>query len=173
MEDKSLDNTEMLESTEDFEAMYERHSPAIYRFLFWRTQNNELSEDLTSTVFEKAWRSRDRFAGGSAKAWLHRIARNVLIDHWRKKKEVLVEEPELLQQEATDTDMAEALDRQLEIARMQQAVGRLPDEMREIVRLRFIEGLPSKQVAEKLGLSDSNVRVLQYRALKKLKEYMT
>src|ERR1700685_3948687 len=96
MDNKPLDTKEMLESTDNFEAAYESHSKAIYRFLFWRTKDAQLSEDLTSSTFEKAWASRKSFHGGSEQAWLYRIARNVLIDHWRKKKDLSLEDSDSL-----------------------------------------------------------------------------
>jgi RNA polymerase sigma-70 factor (ECF subfamily) len=171
MEDESLDTEEMLDSNDNFEAAYNAHAKSIYKFLFWRTKDAQLSEDLTSSTFEKAWVSRDKFHGGSAQAWLYRIARNVLVDHWRRKQSVYIEDTDTLVEEAVPTT-AELLDREQQLGELQKALGRLPDEMRQVVTKRFIEGLSCKQAAESLGLSESNVRVIQYRALKKLRGYI-
>jgi RNA polymerase sigma-70 factor (ECF subfamily) len=171
MADQSLDTEEMLDSNDNFEAAYEAHAKSIYNFLFWRTRDVQLSEDLTSRTFEKAWTGRQGFRGGSTKAWLHRIASNVLIDHWRKKKDLGLEDAELLPDE-TRPAMAELLDKQARIEQLSQALEKLPADMRAVVQQRFIEGLPSKEVAKRLELSESNVRVIQYRALKKLKAYL-
>ena len=160
--------TSMLESEDDFAEAYESYSPRIFRFLFWRTRDNELSEDLTSSVFEKAWRSRASFNGGSVQAWLYKIAHNVLTDHWRKRKDVAVEDMDTIA-DATE-DSAESLDRAMKIQKLEQALRKLPKEMQEIVNLRFIEGLSSKDVAKRLRLSESNVRVIQYRALKRIRK---
>lgn len=173
MAEESLDNSEMLESSDDFGAAYESHGPAIYRFLFWRTQNKQLSEDLTSNVFEKAWRSRHSFHGGSIQAWLHRIARNTLIDHWRKQKELFVDNTDNLAEAVSDTNLSQALDSQLMVENLQKGLAKLPRDMRAVVNLRFIEGQSCKQVASSLNLTESNVRVLQYRALRKLRDYLT
>ncbi|HXH27105.1 MAG TPA: RNA polymerase sigma factor, partial [Candidatus Acidoferrum sp.] len=75
-------------SADAFEAIYTANAPLIYNFMFWRTRDVMLAEDLTSHVFEKAWRMRTSFRGGSVQAWLYKIAGNTLIDHWRKKKEL-------------------------------------------------------------------------------------
>ena len=80
MDDEPLDTQEMIESSDDFADVYRTHSPAIYRFLLWRTKDSMLSEDLTGDVFMRAWRARRRFHGGSVQAWLYRIARNALTD---------------------------------------------------------------------------------------------
>lgn len=172
MAKKSLDSKDMLESSNDFEVVYKSYAQSIYRFLFWRTKNTELSEDLTSDVFEKAWRSRNSFNGGSARAWLYRIAHNVLIDHWRKKKDLLLRDTDSWLQEETNLSLGESFDKELALYNLQKSLNQLPREMQLVITLRFIEGLSCKQVAKKLRLSDSNVRVIQYRALRKIKEYM-
>ncbi|HEX4774882.1 MAG TPA: RNA polymerase sigma factor [Candidatus Saccharimonadales bacterium] len=171
MDDEPLDNKEMLESTDNFEAAYESHSKAIYKFLFWRTKDVQLSEDLTSSTFEKAWASRESFRGSSEKAWLYLIARNVLIDHWRKKKELFVEDTDVLHEDVRPS-AGELLDKELAIQDLRKALSKLPEDMHSVVTLRFIEGQSCKQVAASLNLSESNVRVIQYRALKKLKEQL-
>src|ERR1700722_5192744 len=88
MAKKSLPTSEMIDSTDQFEVMYTSNKPLIYRFMFWRTKDEMLAEDLTRNVFEKTWRTRANFNGGSAKAWLYRIAHTTLIDYWRKNKEI-------------------------------------------------------------------------------------
>jgi RNA polymerase sigma-70 factor (ECF subfamily) len=169
---KPLDTTDMIESSDDFEVAYKSHAQDIYRFLFWRTKNTALSEDLSSRVFEKAWQSRSSFHGGSVKAWLYRIARNVLIDHWRKKQDIPVADTDLLHEETSSDHIEEKLDREATLQELRKAITKLPDDMRAVVTLRFIEGLPCKAVAQRLHLSESNVRVLQYRALQKLRDYL-
>src|SRR5471032_587106 len=81
-----------LDSPEDFARCYQRYGQPIYRFLYWQTRDPHLAQDLTSAVFERAWRARASFRGGSLQAWLYRIARNALTDHWRKKKELYLED---------------------------------------------------------------------------------
>jgi RNA polymerase sigma-70 factor, ECF subfamily len=165
----SLHTEEMLESPDDFTAAYESHARPIYRFLYWRTRDAALSEDLTSGVFEKAWRSRRSFKGGSVQAWLYRIARNLLTDHWRRKQDVLSDNIDAFPEAAVEDTAGLEMDRSLAVRQLQQALAVLPREMRSVVQLRFIERLPAKQVARRLGLSESNVRVIQYRALRKLR----
>lgn len=168
-----LHNSEMIDSSDEFEVIYESNAPLIYRFMFWRTKDEALSEDLTSSVFEKAWRSRASFKGGSAKAWLYRIAHNTLVDHWRKKRDLPVEDEAVLDRTAADAaSPEEALDSSMRAEELRRALDRLPEDMRKVVELRFIEGRSCRQVGERLGLSESNVRVIQYRALRRLKGYL-
>jgi len=171
MDKEPSDTKDMLESEEDFEALYEAQSQPIYRFLYWRTHDTDLSEDLTSSVFEKAWKKRFSFRGGSAKAWLYRIARNLLIDHWRSRKDVAIEGTEHLPDEEA-SELGTQFDQTIRLQQLQQALQQLSAEMRSIVKLRFIEGLSAKEVADKLHLSEGNVRVIQYRALKKMRRHI-
>lgn len=167
---KPLPNEDMLESEEDFGVAYEANAQPIYRFFYWRTRDTELSEDLTSSVFEKAWRSRGSFRTGSVRAWLYRIAGNLLIDHWRAKKDLPLTDEDSLPSEAED--VSETLDRQIMAKRLNKALAKLPDDMRAVVRLRFIEGLSAKQAARIVGTSEGNIRIIQFRALKKMRQYL-
>ncbi|MFI5275409.1 MAG: RNA polymerase sigma factor [Candidatus Saccharimonadales bacterium] len=172
MAKKSLSNNAMDEAPEDFERLYKSTQPAIYRFIFWRTKDEMLAQDLTSNVYLKAWRTRKSFTGGSSTAWLYRIARTTLIDHWRRKKDIS-DNGSLAETVASDTpDIGEEIDLSLSVEALQQALLLLPVEMYEVVKLRFIQGKSTRETAQALDLSESNVRVIQYRALKKLKGYL-
>jgi RNA polymerase sigma-70 factor (ECF subfamily) len=171
MTKQPLDTNEMIEATDDFETAYTAHADRIYRFLFWRTRDSQLSEDLTSSVFEKAWRARVSFQGGSVQAWLYRIARNVLTDHWRKKKEVAVEDIDKFADERASADQAFGATIQLE--QLQAALAKLPSDQQHVINLRFIEGQSAKVVAAHLHVSEGNVRIMQYRALKRLRKYLS
>lgn len=170
MDDGTLNNNEMLETTESFEAAYQAHAGSIYRFLFWRTNDVQLSEDLTSTTFQKAWTARKSFKKGSVRSWLYRIARNVLIDYWRKNKEISIDLADI--QESGLPSAEEILDRQMQLDRLQKALDKLSPDMSNIITLRFIEGLSCRAVSQRLGMNEGNVRIIQYRALRKLRGYL-
>jgi len=122
MAKKSLPTSEMIDPADQFESMYTSNKPLIYRFMFWRTKDEMLAEDLTSSVFEKAWRTRQGFTGGSAKAWLYRIAHTTLIDYWRKKKEVLGQDEVIAQAVSDVADISETLDQDLALAELRKAL---------------------------------------------------
>jgi len=173
MTKKSLPTNEMIDSEDQFETMYASNKPLIYRFMFWRTRDEMVAEDLTSNVFEKAWRTRQSFKGGSAKAWLYRIAHTTIIDYWRKKKEVLGQDDVISQAVSDATDLGEALDQDLALAELRGALTKLPKDMHQVVYTRFIEGRSARDTATLLNISEANVRVIQYRALKKLRGYLS
>lgn len=162
----------MDEAPEDFESLYKSTQPMIYRFIFWRTKDEMLAQDLTSKVFLKAWRTRKSFTGGSSSAWLYRIARTTLIDYWRGKKEVS-DNGSLAETTVSEApDFSEVIDLEIAVDALQRALLKLPVEMYEVVTLRFIDGKSTRETARQLNLSEANVRVIQYRALKKLKGYL-
>lgn len=171
MDKATLQDTEMLDSDDSFVSAYETHAPSVYRFLLWRTKDIQTAEDLTSTTFAKAWIHRQSFHGGSVQAWLYRIARNALTDHWRKRKDIALDNIEILPVEP-ESDIAEQLDQQTQIIALQHALSRLPKQMQQVLTLRFIEGMSCKQVAKKLHISEGNVRIIQYRALKQMRGYL-
>ncbi|HEY4964190.1 MAG TPA: sigma-70 family RNA polymerase sigma factor [Candidatus Saccharimonadales bacterium] len=171
MAKKSLTTSEMIESADQFEDMYTSNKPLIYRFMFWRTKDEMLAEDLTSNVFEKAWRTRKNFTGGSSKAWLYRIAHTTLIDYWRKNKEI--SDDDAISRAVSDTtELDVALDQNMEIAKLQKALTKLPKDMRQVVHFRFIKGQSARETAKQLSISEANVRVIQHRALKKLRNLL-
>lgn len=152
--------------------MYRANAPLIHRYMFWRTRDEMLAQDLTSNVFVKAWRTRKSFVGGSAKSWLYRIARTTLIDYWRKKKEI-PDDGSIISEAMSDApSLDESLDQSFALEELRRALSQLSPEMYEVIRLRFIEGAPVRKVASYLHISEANVRVIQYRALKKLRSLM-
>lgn len=171
MNDHTLQRKEMIETSESFEDAYRTYGGAIYNFLFWRTNDVQASEDLTGTTFQKAWAARRSFHGGSLQAWLYRIARNTLVDYWRKRKDVRLDDVAEMEADTATTN-SELAEKQLQLEKLQLALAKLPKPMRDVVQLRFIEGMSAKQAAVTLGIEDGNVRIIQYRALKKLREYL-
>jgi RNA polymerase sigma-70 factor (ECF subfamily) len=147
--------------------MYNTYADDIYRYLLVHVRDQHLAEDLTSDTFVKAWNRLETFDFKQPRPWLYTIARNTMNDHWRKKQ------PESLgddDEHVSDAEpIEETLDKQQSADEVKAAVNKLPQDMRSIVTMRFTLGYSAKKTAESLGTSEGNVRVMQYRALKKLK----
>lgn len=152
-----------------FEKMYTTYADDIFRFLLAHTRDVELSEDITADSFAKAWEKLDTFDGKHERAWIYKIAQNKLADHWRKKKPLPLDDEIEIVDTGTKSN-EEKVDAIFASEKIQTALAELPVVMRSVVVLRFMEGYSAKQTAEALNLTESNVRVVQYRALKKLKE---
>jgi RNA polymerase sigma-70 factor (ECF subfamily) len=151
-----------------FGALYSVHLDAIYAYVYYRTGNVTVAEDLTEDVFLKAWRAIGSYQrqGLSFSSWLYRIARNVAIDYYRTTRQDLPlrsEPPTLAEEEELGPE--ELVLKREELKELQHAIWRLPEEQQRVIVLRFVEGLSHAQVAEILGKTEEACRVIQHRGL--------
>lgn len=147
--------------------MYNQYADDIYRFILVHVRDGEVAEDLTADTFLKAWNNIKKFDWKHERGWLYSIARNTLTDYWRKKRPLPLDETvEIIDDRPSQ---AEILDKEIEKERILKSIQSLPSDMKSVVTLRFMQGYSAKETAEALDLTEANVRVLQYRALKKLK----
>ena len=158
-----------------FGRLYERYMEQIYRYLYYRVSDRDEAEDLTETVFVKAWEALPRFRprGATFRAWLYRIARNAVIDRHRTHKVVvpLEQAEDWLDVEATSPeDQAEAAQ---EAARLGAALSQLKPRLREVILHRFVNGLSHAETAQVMDLRKGHVRVLQHRALRQMRDLLT
>lgn len=155
-----------------FLAAYEEHVWTVYGFLAYRTANREEAEDLTQLTFERALRAWQRFdpSRASAKTWLLSIARNALIDERRRDRggaRPLDHVDETAAAELSTPGPEQSL-RGVE-SELADALGRLGQQEREVLALRFGGDLKSAEIAEVVGLTTSNVHQITSRALRKLR----
>jgi RNA polymerase sigma-70 factor (ECF subfamily) len=140
---------------------YQAHVTSIYQYLYSRVGNRPDAEDLTSRVFMKALTGmRTDVSMGELRSWLFKVAQTTLADHWRRyyaEAEAELDDglasPPPLQENATAAQRVEAL------------LETLPETYRRVLELRFLRGYSIRDAAQELGLSETNVKVLQYRAL--------
>ena len=152
-----------------FTEVYLRYSDKIFRFLYWHTHDANLAEDLTSEVFLRAWQSWGHFDGRHPQAWLYRIAYHRVVDYWRKHQSLSLQD---VPEPAYDHNLAQRLEQDARIRVVKRGLASLPEKLRTVVILRFLEDYSAKEVAAILHTSEGNVRVLQYRALRKLREVL-
>lgn len=156
--------------TDQFGLLYDAYAERIYRYLFYRTHDRETSQDLTSAVFFKAIKNIQRFdtRKGNFSAWIYRIARNTLFDHYRTTRG---SDPiESAEDVADDTNIErDAGDREL-IRTVRASFGALSESQREIVTLRVWDQLSYAEIAKVLGKSEASCKVDFYRAVTKLKK---
>lgn len=134
----------------------------IYLYLCSRVGNRPDAEDLTSQVFVKAVRKmRTDASATELRRWFYRVAQRTLADHWRKyyAEDVVELSEETSPPPAQSNENPEALRRVECILQM------LPVTYRRVLELRFLRGYSIRETALELGLSQANVRVMQFRAL--------
>lgn len=147
--------------------MYNQYANDIYRYLYANGGNKELAEDLMADTFMRAINNLDKFDFKQPRAWLYTIARNLLRDHWKKKSSLNLDE-ELEIVDPSD-GIEQIVEKVLTADRLKQTMDKLPAKERDVVALRFLQNLSAKEVAKIVGTSPENVRIIQHRALKKMK----
>lgn len=156
-----------------FGDLYEMHLDAIYRYVYYRVGGKAQAEDLTETVFLKAWESLDSYERTNVPfiAWLYRIAHNAVVDYYRTRKSELPLETQFhLPDQRTGPE--EQLRWNEEVETLTAAMARLKPVYQQVLILRFISGLDHAATAKIVGRSEGAVRVIQYRALKKLRRML-
>src|SRR4030095_5049817 len=158
--------------SEAFAQLYDAYIARVYRYIYFRVTDDAAAEDLTSQVFLKAWESLDRYEMGSSPfvAWLYTIARNLVIDYYRTKKEsVPLEDVHTLTHNETPVEEVES---RFDLQAMRDALQFLTDEQQQVLILKFIAGLPNENIARIMNKREGAVRALQMRALQTMAKYM-
>ena len=150
--------------TEQFGLLYDAYFQRIFAYIFYRTRNRAVAEDLVSTAFFKAVNGIGKFDGrkGTFSAWLYRIARNTLYDHSRRKANVVPIEYAENVSSGDDPDKMVA-DRRL-VEEVRGILADLPSGQREIVSMRAWDGLSYTEIAEILGKSEGSCKMAFHRA---------
>jgi RNA polymerase sigma-70 factor, ECF subfamily len=155
-----------------FDALYRSSAADVYAYVASLLRDRAAAEDITAQAFERAFRRRRSFnAGrGDERAWLFGIARNAALDELRRRKRhaALVVDPEdPVAEAAYETPDGERR------AALRAALAALEPRDREIVALKFHAGLSNAEIAQILGVSESNAGTRLHRAVNKLREACT
>ena len=159
---------------EAFGYLYHHYQSSVYRVVYAQTRSTPLTEDLTAETFFRALRGitgfkleADLFA-----PWLYRIARNLVIDHFKSSRTRLerVEDMSLHEEvvDGADSDILVLLTRD----RLRAAVAGLSDGQRRVIEMRFLGELSVAETADVLDTSEGAVKQLQFRGLRNLARTM-
>jgi len=159
--------------TDSFGVIYEQYAEIVFRFIYSQLANHQDAEDLTDEIFLRIWRALPSYKqmGVPFVAFIFRIARNALIDHFRqasRNRDQVPFEEELLGQSKYEPEYQAALNSDQKEIRAK--LKELRDDYRNVLILRFFSGLTTDETALVLGKSPGAVRVLQHRALAALKK---
>ncbi|MFC6287985.1 sigma-70 family RNA polymerase sigma factor [Nocardioides sp. GCM10027113] len=162
--------------SEAFGLLYDHYQASVYRFLYYRTRSTQLAEDLTSETFFRALRSmcNFRWQGKDFGAWLMTIARNLATDHFKagRTRLELATEDMGLHDDATEDGPEDAVLAGITNEILLGALKSLPDEQRDCLIMRFLQGMSIAETAEALGRSDGAVKQLQLRGVRNLAKLM-
>jgi RNA polymerase sigma-70 factor (ECF subfamily) len=154
-----------------FGVLYRRYVDRVYAYAFYQLGDHHDAEDATERTFLAALRALPAFRdeGASFRAWLFRIAHNTLANAHRTRARRRTEPlPEGLERAAPDADPAGLVARADDMRAVRAALAELPEDRRQVVLLRFVDGLTAAEVGLVLDRSAGAVRVLQHRALQEL-----
>ena len=169
-----------------FGQIYQSYVDRVYSFVAFRVRDADLAEDLTQEVFVQALRALDAFDWrGSLAPWLLRIARNTIIDHWRRTAR-RPERPLSVVEAGEGGDDESRIDRLVaddgaEVARAESVLDRdriviasanLTDLQQQVLALRFAAGLSIRETADAMGRSEGAIKNLQHHALKALRRHL-
>ena len=156
-----LRNADAASDQEHLTWAYQTHVTAIYQYIYSRVGNRPDAEDLTEQVFMKAINGmRSDVSVPELRSWLYRVAQTTLADHWR---EYYAEDTAELEDDVSrppgPRENPEA------VQRVDALLATLPESYRRVLELRFLKGYSVRETAQELNLSETNVKVLQFRAL--------
>lgn len=154
----------------DFTAIYDRYVGNIFNFIYYKTHHKETAEDLTSETFTKAFKNFGSFDEnkGPVSAWLYRIARNTVIDFYRKKKITNINIEDIWDLAQEGADFARDFDSAESLKKVKEKLKDLKAEQREIVILHIWEEMSYGEIAEIMGKSENACKMAFLRAVKTL-----
>ncbi len=154
-----------------FEEIYDRSVKEIYRFIFLKVSSQEVAEDLTSETFTRIWKSLQAEENiENPRAFAFRIARNLVIDHYRRKEFLKVTTPDKIDVSDTEKRADERAEITSEMERVGEALRKLSEDYQNIVIWYYLDELSISEIADLLAKSETTVRVSIHRALKALKK---
>ncbi|MFA5187863.1 MAG: RNA polymerase sigma factor [Patescibacteria group bacterium] len=163
--------------SEAFARVYDFYVDRIYRFVFFKINRPDEAQDITSEVFLKTWQYIiDGKKINNLNALFYKIARNLVIDHYRKAsaQDVSLENIKADAEEIKELadEQINKIDKKIQVEKIEEKLRGLKDDYREIIILRYIEDLSIGQIAEIVEKKKGAVRVILYRALNALKDLM-
>jgi len=158
-----------------FGLLYDHYQPSVYRFLYYRTRSVVVAEDLTSETFFRALRNMAsfRWQGKDFGAWLMTIARNLATDHFKAGRTRLEMTTEDMGQHDDATEGPEsAVLASLTNEILLEALTELPNEQKDCLVMRFLQGMSIAETAQVLGRSEGAIKQLQLRGVRNLAKLM-
>ena len=152
---------------DDYADLYRQYLPRILNYVRLRVDGEDLAQDLTAAVFERAVsRQHTLRRRGAFGAWLFQIARTTVAGYYRQRQPAVALEL-ADEQQAPDPSPPEAVMRRQELDRLQAALSTLSQREQEIIRLKFGGGLGNQEIAKVLRVRAGHVAGILYRALRK------
>ena len=151
--------------------LYDIFFPQIHKYVYYKVSKGQV-DDLVSTIFLKTWTHIKKYRRSSFpfSSWLYRIAHNTIIDHYRTHREFYELEEKIVDDESMNPVII--TDQKLNAERVHHALRKIGKPYQDVILLKFMNNLPNREIARILNTNETNIRTLQFRALKKLRGVM-
>lgn len=159
----------MANQKKEFGKIYDQYIEKIYRFVFLKVNSQDIAQDICSETFLKGWESFKEQKIDNPQAFLYRIARNLVIDHYREKGRTNVVSAEYSTIPDPRASFEEKIALNSDLDQVKKALANLNDDYQNVVVLRYLEDMPISEIARALDKTEDATRVTLHRALKALK----
>ena len=155
-----------------FDDVYRELWATIYKFIYYKVQNNEEAEELTQEVFRKVYLQvkEKKVDEDKIKAYTFTTARNTVYDTWRRRGDTKIIHLDDLNEAALKSECKnQSIEDGLVV---RAALNKLSEQDKRVLTLRIIKGYSVKEVSKILDKPEGTIKSLQFRALKKLREIL-
>lgn len=159
---------------EAFSFIYDAYIQSVFRYVYYRINKQDV-EDVVEKVFVKVWENIDKYQRGEHPfaAWLFRIAHNLVVDQYRfQRTHISLNEDLPKHVVQSDENPVDFAGKRLKQDYVRAALTELKESYQQVLVLKFLTGFSNQEVANIMKCSVANVRILQYRALKKLRRVL-
>ncbi|MBT2292776.1 sigma-70 family RNA polymerase sigma factor [Paenibacillus albidus] len=164
-------SNEAMMSKEEFTQMYDTYYQRVYKYICYRINNHHAAEDICSQVFESVMCKYYSFSQEKSnfEVWLFAIVRNAVTDYYRaQKKRSYSSLDSLLELIFPKPSPEELAIREDDNQALFKALAKLREKERNLIAMKYGAGLKNAEIAQIMGVSESNIGVVLYRSLKKL-----
>jgi RNA polymerase sigma-70 factor (ECF subfamily) len=155
-----------------FGNLYSIYLDRIYRYVYYHVKDRMMAEDITEEVFVKAWKAirSCKGRGRTFSSWIYRIAHNHMINSQRNSNRSLSMGMEKL---VSVSDRRQESDRTTEKYELTELLDELPLNQKQVLILKFLDGMSNNEIAKIMNKSEGAIRILQMRALSSLRQNIT
>ncbi|MBU4216954.1 RNA polymerase sigma factor [Candidatus Parcubacteria bacterium] len=157
-----------------FLEIYDKYGEQVMRHISFRVSNNKEAQDIFQETFLRTWKSLvNEQKIENLRAFVYMVARNLIIDFYRKKSRSDIALDDLGANEPSSNDLADSTSDKIEVKKIKAAIESLEtDNEREIVYMRYIDDLSVKEIATMMDKNPNNIRVICHRGLKKIRNQL-
>jgi len=153
---------------------YEKFSDAIFRYAYFQTSNRDVALDIAQETFTKTWQYFQKgIKVDNMKAFLYRVAKNLIIDYRRKKKSFSLDK---IMETGVDfegeTDIEREAEEEFNKKEIVKILDKIDEKYREIIVMRYVEEMSIKEIGDILEKSDNHISVIIHRGIYKLKKVL-